>query len=88
MTRKLIPIPNQRKNKKMDEKKEEKKPRKTRETVEKTPVRLAADAYDKIRVLMKNEDKVIQEAKDKHMAKIDAVYADLSPEAQEIYKKL
>ena len=71
----------------MTEKKEETKTRKPRETVEKSPVRLAADAYDKIRILKQDRQKVMDEAAAKHDGKIKAVYEGLSAEAKTAFDK-
>lgn len=90
MTRKLITLPNKprkRKEKKMQENKEE-KTRKPRETKEKSPVRLAADAFDKIRVLKQGRQGVMDEAGAKHDAKILSVVNGLNEEALVAFNKM
>ena len=87
----MIPLPNQprKHNKKMtDNKTEDKKDRKPRETKEKSAVRLAADAFDSIRVLKANRQAVMDAAGEKHDAKILAVVEGLSEEALVAFNKL
>ncbi len=66
----------------------ESKTRKPRVTKEKSPERLAADAYDKMRALMQERQGVLDDAKAKHEAKIKAVFDELNAEAQVAYNKL
>lgn len=66
----------------------EKQTRKPRETKEKSPERLAADAFDKIRVLKQTKQEVMDVAAAKHEAKIVAVFNDLSAEAQVAFNKM
>ena len=66
----------------------ESKTRKQRVTKEKSDVRLAADAYDKIRSLKQERQGVIDAAAKNHDAKIAAVKNELSAEAQVAFDKL